>query len=65
MVHYRLRDDDQARHRVSEAKRWIEAANHATEDDPSGTRPVCGGWHEPVIFPLLLREAEKVLKGDP
>lgn len=64
MARHRLRDDDEARRCLSEARRWIDTANRHTEDDPTGTRPVWGGWDEPVICPLLLREAEELLKGE-
>jgi serine/threonine protein kinase/predicted Zn-dependent protease len=63
MARHRLRDDKEARRCLSEAKRWIDAANHHTEDDPSGTQPVWGGWHEPVVYSLLLREAEEFVEG--
>jgi serine/threonine protein kinase/Flp pilus assembly protein TadD len=65
MARHRLRDDGQARRCLSEARRWIDAANRHTEDDPSGTRPVWGGWYQPVVFPLLLREAEELLERRP
>jgi serine/threonine protein kinase/Flp pilus assembly protein TadD len=65
MARHRLRDDDEARRCLSEAKRWIDAANHHTGDDPSGTQPVWGGWHEPVIAALLVREAEELLNARP
>jgi Flp pilus assembly protein TadD len=65
MARHRLGDADEARRCLSEARRWIDAANHHTEDDPTGMQPVWGGWHEPVVCPLLLREAEELLKGKP
>ena len=43
MARHRLRDNDQARRCLTEAKRWIDAANHHTGDEPSGTQPVWGG----------------------
>jgi serine/threonine protein kinase/Flp pilus assembly protein TadD len=64
MAHHCLGNADEARCCLAEAKRWIDAANCQTEDDPSGTQPVWGGWHEPAIAPLLLREAEGLLKED-
>jgi tetratricopeptide (TPR) repeat protein len=64
MAHYRLGHTDEARRCLSEATRWIDAANRYTEDDPTGTLPVWGGWHEPVVYPLLLREAEKLMKNE-
>jgi serine/threonine protein kinase/tetratricopeptide (TPR) repeat protein len=65
MAKHRLGAAAEARRCLSEAKRWIDAADHHTEDDPSGTQPVWGGWHEPVVWPLLLREVEELLKGAP
>jgi eukaryotic-like serine/threonine-protein kinase len=65
MAHHHLGNTDQARRCLFEATRWIEAADHHTEDDPSGTQPVWGGWHEPVVCRLLLREAEELLKNGP
>jgi tetratricopeptide (TPR) repeat protein len=62
MARHRLGLADEARRCLSEATRWIDAANHHTEDDPSGTQPAWGGWHEPAVCPLLLREAEELLK---
>jgi tetratricopeptide (TPR) repeat protein len=63
MAKCRLGDADLARRCLSEVKRWIDAANHHTGDDPSGTQPVWGSWYEPVVYQLLLREAEELLKG--
>jgi tetratricopeptide (TPR) repeat protein len=64
MAHHRLGHADEVRRCLSEAARWIDAANHHTADDLSGTQPVWGGWHEPVVAPLLLREAEKLMKTE-
>jgi tetratricopeptide (TPR) repeat protein len=64
MAHHRLGHADEARRCLSEARRWIDAANRRTEDDPTGTLPAWRGWDEPVVYPLLLREAEKLLKND-
>jgi len=62
MAHHRLGHADEAGRCLSEAKQWIDAANHFTEDDPTGTLPAWAGWDEPVVYPLLLREAENLLK---
>jgi tetratricopeptide (TPR) repeat protein len=61
MAHHRLGHADDARRCLAEARRWIDAANHDTGDDLSATRPAWGSWHEPVVYPLLLREAEELL----
>ena len=62
MAHHRLGHVDEARRCAREAQRWIAEANRKKPDDFSGTKPAWGGWHEPVVFPLLLREAEELLK---
>ena len=58
MGHHRLGHPDEARRCLAEAARWIEEANRQTDDDLSGTRAVWARWYEPVVIPLLLREAE-------
>jgi tetratricopeptide (TPR) repeat protein len=63
MARHRLGQAGEARRCLTEATRWIDAANHHTEDDPTGTQPVWGGWHETAVCPLLLREAEELLKS--
>jgi serine/threonine protein kinase/Tfp pilus assembly protein PilF len=63
MARHQLRDDVEARRCLSEAKRWIDAANQHTEGDPSGTQPVWGGWYQSAVYPLLLREAEELING--
>jgi tetratricopeptide (TPR) repeat protein len=62
MAQHRLGRADEARQSLTEAQRWIDAANRYTGDDPSGTQPVWGGWHEPAVCPLLVEEAEELLK---
>ena len=61
MAHHRLGHAEAARRCLDEAARWIDEANRQQEDDPSGTRPIWGGWNELVAYPLLLREAEELL----
>jgi tetratricopeptide (TPR) repeat protein len=63
MAHHRLGHADEARRCLTEARRWIEQANSRDEDDPSGTRPAWGAWHERVVYPLLLREAERLVQA--
>jgi serine/threonine protein kinase/lipoprotein NlpI len=65
MASHRLGHADQARRCLSEARRWIDAANQHTEDDPTGTQPVWGAWHETVVYPRLMREAEELMKAKP
>jgi serine/threonine protein kinase/predicted Zn-dependent protease len=64
LAHHRLGHADEARRCLSEATRWIDAANHHTEDDPTDTLPVWGGWDEPVVYTRLLREAEALLQTE-
>ena len=61
MAHARLGNTAEARRRLAEAVRWFEEAKNQVEDDPSGTRPVWAYWYEPVVYPLLLREADAVV----
>jgi tetratricopeptide (TPR) repeat protein len=64
MSHQRLGHADEARRCLAKAARWIDEANSQKEDDLSGTRPAWGGWHEPVVYPLLFREAEELLNNE-
>jgi hypothetical protein len=40
----------------------MEEANRQELDDLTGTRPAWGGWNEPIVAPLLVREAEALLR---
>ena len=62
MAHHRLGHADQARRCLDQARRWIEDANRREENDATGTHPAWGGWHERVVYPILLHEAERVLR---
>jgi serine/threonine protein kinase/Flp pilus assembly protein TadD len=64
MAHHRLGHARQARRCLAQAARWIDQANREELDDLTGNRTAWGDWHEQVYFPLLLREAEKLLKQD-
>jgi tetratricopeptide (TPR) repeat protein len=59
--HSRLGHADEARRCLAEAVAWIEAADKQELDDLTGTRPAWGDWDEPVVYPLLVREAEALL----
>jgi tetratricopeptide (TPR) repeat protein len=61
MARQRLGHADEARRCLVEAARWIDEANREEADDLSGTRPAWGNWHEPVVYPLLLHEAESLI----
>lgn len=60
MAHHRLGHADDARRCLAEARRWIDAATHASAD-LSSVQPAWGGWYEKVVFPRLLQEAEMLL----
>jgi hypothetical protein len=62
MGHCRLGHADEARRCLAEAVAWVEEANRQELDDLTGTRPAWGDWHEPVVYPLLVREAEALLR---
>lgn len=62
MGHCRLGHADEARRCLAEAVAWVEEANRQELDDLTGTRPAWGDWHEPVVHPLLVREAEALLR---
>jgi tetratricopeptide (TPR) repeat protein len=62
MAQCRLGHNDEARRCLAEAARWIDAANREELDDAAGIRPAWGGWEERIKFPLLLREAEELLR---
>ena len=64
MAHYRLGHAEEARGCLVEAARWIDEANREELDDPTDTRPAWGNWHETVVYPLLLREAEALLGAE-
>jgi serine/threonine protein kinase/Flp pilus assembly protein TadD len=61
MAHHRLGHAKEARRCLAEAARWIDEANRQELDDPTSTRPAWGGWHEAVVYPLLLGEAKALL----
>ena len=61
MAHHRLGHAEEARRCLVEAARWIDEANREAPDDTATTWPAWGGWHEAVVYPLLLREAEALL----
>ena len=62
MGHSRLGHTDEARRCLAEAVSWMDEANRQELDDLTGTRPAWGNWYEPVIYPLLVREAEALLR---
>jgi serine/threonine protein kinase/tetratricopeptide (TPR) repeat protein len=62
MGHSRLGHADEARRCLAEAAAWTEEANQQDLDDVTGTRRAWGGWDEPVVYPLLVREAEALLR---
>jgi len=63
MAHHRLGHAEEARRCLVEAARWIDEANRVQLDDPTTLGPTWGHWDEPVVYPLLLREAEALLSA--
>jgi serine/threonine protein kinase/tetratricopeptide (TPR) repeat protein len=61
MAHHRLDHAGEACRCLTEAARWIDEANRADLDDLAGTQPSWGGWYEPLVYPLLLREGEELI----
>jgi tetratricopeptide (TPR) repeat protein len=64
MGHSRLGHADEAHRCLAEAISWMDEAKRQELDDLTGTRPAWGNWYEPVIYPLLVREAEALLQKD-
>jgi serine/threonine protein kinase/predicted Zn-dependent protease len=62
MGHCRLGHLDEARQCLAQAVAWMEEAKRQELDDLTGTRPAWSDWHEPLIYPLLVREAEELLR---
>jgi serine/threonine protein kinase/Flp pilus assembly protein TadD len=63
MAHCRLGHAQDASRCLAEAARWIDEANRQEMDDLSGTRPAWGDWHEPIVYSLLLHEAQALVHG--
>jgi serine/threonine protein kinase/uncharacterized protein HemY len=63
MAHHRLGEGEEAKRCLAEAVRWVEEAERHKGDDLSGTRPAWIGWDERIVYPLLVREAEALLRG--
>ncbi|HEY3395088.1 MAG TPA: protein kinase, partial [Lacipirellulaceae bacterium] len=61
MAHQRLEHNEDARRCLNEAARWIDEANKEEMDDLTGTHAAWGDWHERVVYPILLREAEQLM----
>ena len=49
---------------LAAAVAWIEQADRQGFDDLRGTRPAWGRWDERVVFPILRREAEALVRGN-
>jgi tetratricopeptide (TPR) repeat protein len=62
MAHGRLGHADEARRCLAAAVSWMDEANAQELDELTGTRPAWGSWDEPVLCPLLVREAEALLR---
>jgi serine/threonine protein kinase/uncharacterized protein HemY len=64
MAHHRLGEGEEAKRCLAEAVRWVEEAERHEGDDLSGTRAAWIGWDERIVYPLLVREAEGLLRGE-
>jgi tetratricopeptide (TPR) repeat protein len=64
MASQRLGNLPEARRCLRESQLWLKQASERSGDDLSGTQPSWGAWDERVQFPLLIREAEELLRGD-
>lgn len=64
MAHHRLGHTEEARHCVREAVRWIEEANREVGLESHDARPRWGGWHEKVVYPMVLSEAKALVGED-
>ncbi len=62
MAHQRLGHHKEAERCLAQAADWIEKANLQASKDPSGFAPSWGNWQEPVVYPLLLREAQELVQ---
>ena len=62
MGHSRLGHADEARRCLAAAASWMEEANQQELDELTGTRPAWGDRHERVVYPLLVHEAEALLR---
>ncbi|HEV3341511.1 MAG TPA: protein kinase [Pirellulales bacterium] len=65
MARHRLGRTSAARQTLAEATRWIDEAKRDASDDPTGTRPAWGTWHEKLACDLLLSEAREVIQTSP
>jgi tetratricopeptide (TPR) repeat protein len=75
-IHYRLRADDwlllaiahhelghvqEANRCLGKAVQWIDQAHGRQLNDPAGTQPGWGDWHERIWVPLLRQEVDSLL----
>jgi tetratricopeptide (TPR) repeat protein len=61
IAHHHLGDADQAQRCLGTALEWIRQADRQQLNDPAGTQPGWGDWHERMWIPLLRREVESLL----
>jgi eukaryotic-like serine/threonine-protein kinase len=62
IAHHHLGDAAEAQRCQSKALQWIDQADLRRLNDPAGTQPGWGDWHEPIQVPLLRREVESLLQ---
>lgn len=61
MARHRLGDEVGARRCLAEASHWIKEADRAHGDDRSDSRWAWGGYDERLVYPLVVREAERLI----
>lgn len=63
MANSRLKHMAEAQRCLDEARRWIQFANERRDENLSRAQPAWGAWDEQVQFPLLIEEAETLLRS--
>jgi tetratricopeptide (TPR) repeat protein len=62
IAHHHLGDATKARHCFNTALEWMHDADRRQLNDPAGTQPGWGDWHERIWVPILRREVESLLE---
>jgi tetratricopeptide (TPR) repeat protein len=62
IAHHHLGNADQAKHCFSTALEWFHQADRRQLNDPAGTQPGWGDWHERIWVPILRSEVEALLE---
>jgi serine/threonine protein kinase/Flp pilus assembly protein TadD len=62
MAHHRLGHVAEAQRYLARGLEWVREADSRQLSDLSETQPAWGAWHERVVVPILLREAEELVR---